>query len=282
MKKKVLIVLIAFLLIGCGPRFVYYQLDWLIPLILRDYISLNAEQKRLLKDRVVRRIDWHCRTQLGSYSTTLRTLSRDISNLDHPMEYQRMSEYYTKFYGYWTELIRQVSPDLAELLKTATDDQIEELFNNLNERGEEMRAEYVDLPEGELIKQREDRMIKAIRKWLSDPTPEQKQAVAMWSQQLKSLGSEWMQYRDRIEEEVRYLLRKRRDLPDFEQRFTDVLVHPERMRSESYQIKNDYNTDLTIKLALKINHLMTPEQRKRLTKRIDSLAEDFEKIKCEG
>ena len=281
MKRKLLIVLILLVVIGCGTRFIYYQLDWLIPFMLRDYISLNSEQKSILKERLVKQIDWHCKTQLSTYSAVLRSLSKDISNSDHPIDYDRLYGYYEKFQEFWTELIRQVAPDITELLKTATDDQIEELFNNLDERNDELRAEYIDLPPGELIKQREERMIKTLQKWLTDPTHEQVQAVSAWSRQLKPIGAEWLQYRDKVQDEVINLLKKRNELPEFEQRFAEILIHPERMRSATHQAKSDFNRDLTLKLAVNINKMMTPEQRTHLLKRIDSFAEDFDKIKCE-
>ena len=282
MKRKGLIVLIVILLFGCGPRFYYNQLDWLVPFYLSDYISLNSDQKSILKDRLRKQIDWHCRTQLAKYSATLRALSDDISNVDHPIDTVQANDYYLEFKGYWTSLIRQVAPDIAEILRSATDAQIQELFDNLDKRGEEIRAEYIDISPEELVKHREEHMIKALRRWLSTPTPEQEQAVAAWSKKLKPLGSEWVRYRDKIQEEVMLLLRQRKDLPDFEKRMTEVLVHPERLRSIEFQEKTDFNTDLTIKLAVEINHLMTPKQRTHLLKRINSFADDFEQIECKS
>ncbi len=280
MKRKALIVLFLLLVTGCGTRFFYYQLDWLIPFFLRDYISLNSEQKTILKERLIKQIDWHCKTQLGDYSEALRSLSKDISNAGHPIDYDRLSGYHAQFRGFWAELIRQVAPDIAEILRTATDAQIEELFENLDKRNEEMRAEYIDLPPNERIKQREERMIKGLRKWLSGPTPEQKQAVSAWIKQLKPIGQEWLLYRDKVQEEVINLLKQRKELPDFDQKLIEILTHPERMRSSAYQAKSDYNRDITLKLGVSIIHLMTPEQRTHLLKRIDSFATDFEKIKC--
>jgi len=167
MKRIALIVLFLLLVTGCGTRFYYSQLDWLIPFFLRDYISLNSEQKTILKERLLKQIDWHCKTQLADYSGALRSLSKDISNTDHPIDYDRLNDYYAKFRGFWTELIRQVAPDIAEILRTATDAQIEELFENLDERNDELRAEYIDLPPEERMKEREERMVKGLRKWLS-------------------------------------------------------------------------------------------------------------------
>jgi hypothetical protein len=275
MKRKMLIVFFLLLVIGCGTRFFYYQLDWLIPYFLRDYISLNSEQKSILKERLVKQIDWHCKTQLADYSEALRSLSRDISNQEHPIDYDKLNDYYAKFRDFWAELVRQVAPDIAEILRTATDAQIEELFENLDKRNDELRAEYIDLDPEERSKEREERMLKALRKWLSDPTPEQEKAVSTWSRQLKPIGQEWMQYRDKIQEAVINLLRQRKELPDFDQKFIEILTHPERMRSEVYQAKSDFNRDVTLKLAVNITDLMTPEQRTKF-------ATDFEKIKCDS
>jgi len=40
------------LLAGCGVRFFYTQLDWLIPWHLRDYVSLDAGQRSALDRRL--------------------------------------------------------------------------------------------------------------------------------------------------------------------------------------------------------------------------------------
>ena len=282
MKRKGLIVLIAILLSGCGPRFYYNQMDWLIPFYLNDYISLNSEQKSLLKERLQKQIDWHCKTQLARYAATLRALSKDISNVDHPIDAVQVNDYYLEFQGYWTTLVRQVAPDIAEILRSTTDAQIQELFDTLDKRSREIKAEYIDIPPDELVKHREEQMIKTLRRWLSDPTSEQEQAVAAWSKKLKPLGSEWLRYRDKIQEEVIHLLRQRKDLSDFEKRMTEILVHPEKMRSIAFQEKTDFNTALTIKLAVEINHLMTPKQRIHLLKRINSFADDFDQIECKS
>jgi hypothetical protein len=282
MKRIILITLILIHLSGCGPRFYYSQLDWLIPFFLSDYISLNSDQKSLLKARLQKQIDWHCKTQLLRYSATLRALSKDISNVDHPIDAAKVNDYYLEFQGYWTILVRQVAPDLAEILKSATDAQIQELFDNLDKRSQEIRAEYIDVPPEELVKHREEQMMKALRRWLSDPKTEQEQAVAAWSKKLKPLGSEWLRYRDKIQEEIMHLLQQRKDLPDFEIGMTEILVNPERMRTIGFQEKTDFNTNLTIKLVVEINHLMTTTQRTHLLKRINSIADDFEQIKCKG
>ena len=282
MKRISLIVLTLIYLAGCGPSFYYSQLDWLIPSFLSDYISLNSEQKSLLKERLQKQIEWHCQTQLPKYSATLRALSKDISSVDHPIDALQVNDYYLTIQGYWTTLVGQVAPDFAEILRSATDAQIQDLFENLDKRSQEIRAEYIDIPPEELVKHREEQMMKALRRWLSDPTSEQEQAVAAWSKRLKPLGSDWLIYRDRIKEEVMALLKQRKELTDFEKRMTEVLVNPERMRTIGYQEKTEYNTDLTIKLVVEINHLMTPKQRTHLLKRINSLADDFETIKCKS
>lgn len=41
---------------GCGVRFFYSQLDWLVPWYLRDYVTLDDSQRALLDRRLTLRL----------------------------------------------------------------------------------------------------------------------------------------------------------------------------------------------------------------------------------
>ena len=79
----------AFLVVfaGCGPRLIYPHLDWLIPWYVNDYISLDDTQNNMLQKRLLKQLDWHCRTQLPSYAKTLRAIGREFANSDLAFDY---------------------------------------------------------------------------------------------------------------------------------------------------------------------------------------------------
>jgi hypothetical protein len=281
MKNRALIFLLAIVLAGCGPRLVYSHLDWLIPWYVSDYISLYSDQKNMLEKRLLKLLDWHCRTQLPAYATTLRALGRDLANSSEPVDATTLKTYNTKLMALWKALLQKIGPDITAILATATDAQIDELFHNLDKQNQKFKKEYVDLPPDELIQNREERMVKRTKYWISKLNPEQKQAVSDWSSQLVPIAGDWIQNRERIQSEARRLLGQRRDNPEFRTAIQELILNPENMRSAEYQRKIDIDTAVTIKLVVQLNQLLTEKQRSYLLDRIESLAADFDTLSCD-
>jgi hypothetical protein len=281
MKNRALIFLLAIVLAGCGPRLVYPHLDWLIPWYVSDYISLDSDQKTMLEDRLSKLLDWHCRAQLPAYATTLRALGRDLANSSEPVDTATLKTYNTRLMALWKALLQKIGPDITAILATATDAQIDELFHNLDKQNQKFKKEYVDLPPDELIQNREERMVKRTKYWISKLNPEQKQAVSDWSSQLVPIAGDWIQNRERIQSEARRLLGQRRDNPEFRTAIQELIVNPESIRTAEYQRKIDINTAVTIELLVQLNQLLTEKQRSYLLDRIESLAADFGTLSCD-
>jgi hypothetical protein len=268
-------------LAGCGPRYIYPHLNWLVPWYVSDYISLDASQKNMLQKRLLAQLDWHCRTQLPAYAETLRAIGREFAEADPAIDYSAIQSYNFKLMELWKKLMRQIGPDIADILITASDEQIDELFDNLAKQNREFRQEYVDLPQAKRNENRQKRMVKRLKYWISDPTAEQKEAISTWSQQMVPLAEDWLQNREMIQTEARRLLVDRRSNPEFRATLLEIVVNPEYMRIPDYQAKIETNTELTIRLIIQLDRLLTPTQRSYLLKRIDSLATDFDKLSCD-
>lgn len=281
MKMKFLIVALLILTFGCGPRILYPHLDWLIPWYVDDYISLDSEQQSLLEERLARQIDWHCRTQLTNYADFLRSLAKDIANPQQPVDYQLLEGYYDQLRRHWQELIHRTAPDIADILATATDAQINELYKNLKERNEKLKSKYVDPAPEKLDALRGERMAKQLRYWLSQLTEDQKLAIDQWSRQLKPTAADWLQNSKKIQNAARHLLDLRHNPEDFKQKFIEILVNPELMRSAEYQSKINANTDMTLKFLVDVLGMRTSDQQKHLLNRLESLAKDFDHLSCD-
>jgi hypothetical protein len=266
---------------GCGPKLLYPHLNWLIPFYVDDYISLNREQSSLLEERLARVLDWHCRTQLPAYARSLEELTKDLKDPLYPLSYERLQYYSNQLTIHWRELSKKIGPQMADILATASDEQLAEMFQNLEKRNNKYKSEYVDIPLNELEKKRKKRLAKDLKQWISRLTPEQKQAVSDWSAQIKPLATDGLRYRESILTEFNNLLAKRRHDPNFKEAFVALLVNFDQMRALDYQKKIDYNTEVIFKLLIKIDRSLNPTQRAYLLKRIDSLAADFEKLSCD-
>ncbi len=279
MKNLICISFCLILVFGCGPGFIYPHLDWLIPWYIDDYISLNSDQSSMLKSRLMQQLDWHCRTQLSAYAEYLRDIAADFEK--SAITYTSLESHFARLLKHWRDLMRQIAPDVADILITATDDQIEELFSNLEKENQELRAEYLDPPADKLLEIRRKKMIKRLDYWISSLTEEQKLAVRDWNLQLQPLSEEWLQNRERFQADLRHLLARRADTNDFREKLSEMIIYPERSRSPEYQEKLEHNKVVTLKFIVAIDRLMTPGQRKKLVRRLNSLAKDFDRLKCE-
>ena len=281
MKKLTACIIILVSLAACGPRLVYHHLDWLIPWYVSDYISLDSDQKNLLEKRLSILLDWHCRTQLPVYALTLRALGGDLANSADPVDAATLQAYNTRILALWQELLQQIGPDITDILSLASDDQIRELFENLAKQNQKFRKKHVDLAPDELIPNRQKRMIKRLKYWISDLNPAQRQAVSDWSSQLTPIAEQWLQNRERIQTEARRLLARRDDNPEFRAAMQELIIHPANMRSVAYQRKIDINTGITLKLLVQLDQMLTEDQRSHLLDRIESLAADFDTLSCD-
>ncbi len=281
MKRFLLASIFLIVFVGCGPRYIYPHLDWLVPWYVSDYISLDATQKNMLQKRLLKQLDWHCRTQLPAYSETLRAIGREFANADQALDFSQIQSYNIKLMKLWRELMNQIGPDITDILITASNEQIDELFANLAKQNREFRKEYVDLPPAELNENRQKRMHKRLKYWISDPTVDQKEAIAIWSKQLVPLSEGWLQNRVMLQDKARRLLAWRNSSRTFRTAVLQFIVNPELFRTPAYQAKIENNIDLTIKLIIQLDRLLTPAQRSYLLKRIDSLATDFDKLSCD-
>ncbi len=281
MKKFLLILSFLIVVVGCGPRYIYPHLNWLVPWYVSDYISLDDTQKNMLQKRLLKQLDWHCRTQLPTYAETLRAIGRDLAKADQPVNYSKIRSYNIKLMELWKGLMKQIGPDITDILITASDEQIGELFDNLATQNQEFRKEYVDLPARKLTEKRQKRMNKRLKYWISNATAEQKEAISSWSEQMVPITQDWLQNREMIQAEARRLLARRSSGPDFRADLLKFIVNPEFFRTPAYQAKIETNIEITIKLIIELDRLLTPAQRSYLLKRIESLASDFDKLSCD-
>jgi len=281
MKRYILIILLMIGVSGCSLRMTYPNLDWLIPWYVGDYITLNPEQSGLLDKRLMHALDWHCRTQLPVYAQGLKDLANDLDDSRLPLNVERLKAYADQLNVLWREIKIQIGPEIADIMVTASDEQIAELFENLELRNNTFKAEYVDIPLDRLEQKRRKKMIRRINRWFSEITQEQKQAVVDWSAEIRPLAADGLDHRQRVMAELRNLLTTRQDDPDFKGAFVDLLTNIDQRRSALYQKNIDANTDLTLMLLAKIERSLTSTQRSYLLGRINALSADFEKLNCD-
>jgi hypothetical protein len=280
--RSFLISLLTLLLItACGPRWYYHQLDWMIPWYVDDYLALDSDQRSALENRLARQLDWHCRTQLPGYAAFLRSVGQEFKAPGKTVTRKQFAYHLETLKRYWKDLMARIGPDVADILITASDDQIEELFRNIEKDNLERQRTYVDPPAHEIVQNRSNRMVDRLEKWIGNLTSAQYAAVGEWSQDTGANTDQWFANRRGTQQAFRNLIATRALDPDFKEKFTALLVLPEVVRTKAYQERLDRNIALMLDLLTEIEKTLTDAQRAHLLAYLESLAEDFDVLACQ-
>lgn len=281
MRNAILIMFIFLTVTACGPRWYYPHLDWLLPWYVGDYISLNTSQRGELATRLARHLLWHCQTQVPSYAAFLREIKSDLENPPGTLTSDRIWAYAAALKAYWKDLIRRIGPDVAEILATASDDQIAELYKNIEQDNRELEYTYVDIPVEEIFKNRTARMTDRLEHWIGTLSDDQMKAVQQWSYQLGKTADQWIANRRRVQKAFWEILATRHDDPAFRQAFITLLTWPETRRTERYQQLHEHRTHLTVALLAEIGAMLTPAQRTHFLEKLEALSADFDMLTCQ-
>jgi hypothetical protein len=264
---------------GCTVRLVYTQLDWLAPWYLGNYVSLDEAQRAMLDERLAVRLDWHCSSELPRYADWLRRVEGDLQNGE--ISAQHLSVHLEVAEAFLRNLGSRLPHAAAALLITFTDAQIEELFENLEDRLADNRETFVDKPAVLLQQERAARMERRLRRWLGRLNTAQQARVEAWSVGLAPFGEQWIDNRARWQGELREAIEGLRHDPlALEARLEALMVYPERGWSDEYRARMDFNRAQTLALLVDLYRLSSERQRERLIQRIGSLARDFERLSC--
>ncbi len=281
MRKILLVIATVALLSACGPRWMYTNLDWLIPWYVEDYIELEPHQDDELAVRLAYQLDWHCRTQMPRYADFLRELQEELRPPGRPVSAERWAAHLDRLRQYWIELVRQIGPDAIAILISASDEQIDTLFVNIEKTNLDLEREYVEPTIKERRRNRHKRMQKRIAYWTGPLNADQKALVVQWAHGLAETAEEWLAHRRMFQAALQRELARRQTGADFERRFLDLFASPEQLRDPSYQAKIDTNKRLTFQFLENLSRSLTRKQRQHIVKRLDKLAAELEQLACE-
>jgi hypothetical protein len=164
---------------------------------------------------------------------------------------------------------------------SATDEQIDELFENLEKKNREIENEYVTPPPLTIIQNRQKRMQKRLDYWFGGLTESQLQAVKAWNLQIETIAADRVAYRRKIQAAGRHILENRTNPDALEAALRRLFTNTEEFRSENYQRKIDVNTQRTLELLAYLLATLTPNQRNHLSNRLETLASELDQLSCD-
>ena len=278
--KKGLLIAIIFLLGGCSTKFTYNNLDWLIHWYIDDYVSLSSRQEERFDEYFSSWQDWHRNEELSRYIDHLRALKSDLQS--ETLVAAQIESHLNNSRQHWERLRDHISPALVDLAEELEDEQIEELFEELNEQNEEVLEELTEFNEKSEKEQTEARLEdieEGVSEFVGRLNDNQKAIIKRYSGDFSSTRALWITYRQEFQQAARNMLATRKDNPQFREEFLALLTHPDKFRSNAYVTLREQNTKTYSRMAEELFYQLTDKQKHKLISKIDDMIADFEYLK---
>ncbi|AZF65357.1 MULTISPECIES: DUF6279 family lipoprotein [Pseudomonas] len=278
LKFLVVLLTLSLVLAGCNRvGLAYRNLDVIIPWTLNDYLDMNAGQKSWFNDTLKEHLAWHCTTQLPGYLDWLDRLQQMVDNnqvTDAALQARTVEAKQAI-----AEVAREITPSAIQLLQGLDDQQVKEMSDALAKDLRKRQDEYLKPPLAQQIKERAQRMSKRLDAWIGPLSDSQQNRVTAWSIALGEQNQEWIGNRARWQAQFIAAVQQRHSA-DFPQKMQQLLVDRESLWTPEYKAAYARTETAARSLIVDLMAESTPQQRMKLTQKIDGVRSDFKALKC--
>jgi len=184
------------LLAGCSMvRVGYENLPTLAMWQVGKYLSLDAEQKRLVTARLGSVHDWHRSTQLSDYAQLLRSIQRQVAT--GPIDEARIRQWRVELLERWAPLVDQVAPVAVEVASSIQPTQLNRMRGEFERGNLRVKKEWLPESDAERVKVRARRYADRAEWFLGDLTNAQRRIARETAEQLPP-GNEDRWYAQRL------------------------------------------------------------------------------------
>ena len=277
-RAALLLTAFALLLGGCSMvRIGYDYIDRFAAWMAVDYFDLEADQRDAFDKHFARIYAWHRRHELPDYavlfSETQKRIRRGLTADDVHWLINSAKLRYAR-------LGRQAAPDVAVMLATLSDAQIDHFFKAIEKDNEKFLRDYRsrDSEQARRAAQRK-RALSQIEDWTGSLTGRQEERVTALL--LKTPLADRLRHEDRLrrQREFRALIAHRKEPREaFTRRVQNWLVNwesgrtpeAERLINESWQKRAEFLAE--------VDKLLTAEQRRHAIDRLQQFIDDFRQL----
>lgn len=256
-KKLGTLLIICSALVGCSSKFVYNNMDWLLIEYLEDYVELNDAQEEVVEQKIALLSEWHRSEEIPNYIDHLDELMQINPNT---LTLEQLEEQQAKFQQHSERLVARIAPELYEVAQELSDEQVEELMDNIRVRHTKYKNKYQPLTETETRHVYQERIEDNLDTWLGEVNAPQKRLVEQWTQEMYVTSGDWVNYQTNMRIEVNTLLNDRHDLIRFKPEFDNLMFNPRSLYTNQLENKLNHNRNVANNYLIKIINSMTEEQ----------------------
>ena len=258
-------------------RFSYNHGDTLLYWWLDAYVDFEGDQSDGVKRDIRELFQWHRKTQLQDYAALLGNFQRQLAG--NPTQADLLGAY-REMRNRTETLALKAVPDMVDLARSLTPDQIAQMESRFNKKNDEYRRKFVS---GSVEKRQEARFDKSMEQfklWFGPFSKEQEAALRRASDARPLDSNIWLEERILRQRKILALTRKiQEEKPSKEQTSAMItaLVHEFFNRMDAPERKAFYDsyTNATTNYILTAIKIATPAQKAHAQKRMQGWIDEL-------
>ena len=267
--------LLISLLIACSIKTIYNRLDYLIPSYVEGMVSLDEMLAEKVEQRTQLLINWHRNTQLKQYADLLHAYQQDFGP---QLSEERVLQHMSAMKSLWLPLQTKLNEEMTALLPLLNDEQLEELFDSIDENNEDFYDEYIDLDKDERNEQYTERLRENYENWLGDLTEQQEQTVVKAAYKFHNSAATRLQHRKYWQSAIREILDSSDDSATRAER---LHLFFERFNAEpnvALAAADEANKQVVAWLTVKLVHAANADQEEYFLSKTDDYIRIFNEL----
>ncbi|MDE3735729.1 DUF6279 family lipoprotein [Metapseudomonas resinovorans] len=275
---RLLLFATALLLASCSRLdLAYRNLDLIIPLWVKSYVTLDDRQEQWLDSHLQQHLAWHCRTQLPIYVDWLESVR--LQTKQPHLEPATVQGWIDNVQGSVKRISVEITPTVIGLTENLSPGQVGELYVAMDEKNEALHDEYLAPSMTKQVDQRTQRMVKRVEDWMGRATARQRARIAEWSKAQGEYNRIWMENRQAWQLALRRTLYARHN-PDFAAQLTSLLQSPKTHGTAAFRTFEAQQLQTFASLLADLFNQAETDQRRHLDNRLADLASDLRGLAC--
>ncbi|MDN2482728.1 DUF6279 family lipoprotein [Vibrio agarivorans] len=270
MRKWLGLILLCVFLSGCGIRFLYNNVDWLVIEYLDDHVELERDQEEWLSNKVAILSEWHRRHEIPHYIEHLdQLISLDLATFSS----QDLAIQKRQFQQHGERLLSEIEPKVLILASQLNDEQVNQFMKNLRVRHGKYQDKYQDLNEDEIRQRYAERIAENLEQWLGDLTKEQEVLIQLWTSEMEITVNDWVSYQTQVRLQIKEMLAQRTDTVTLERKLNSVLTDPQRLYSSELNRKLEHNRQVMDLYFVQLVNIATDKQARHYRETLEDWKE---------
>ena len=260
------------LISGCTTSFVYNRLDSLITWYVDDYVDLTSAQQSLLQQELQPALQWHRQEELQKNIALLDTMLSDVSK---PVKVDEVAA--------WTDELmqsfRRVQLNMVDVAlkfsSSLSDEQMQEFIDNVWDKHEERKDEYLSRTNEEYIEDSYDSLEGRLSEYLGRLSDEQQALLQQAAGSLQRLDYAWLEDRDDWLRRIQPYLQRN---PGWQDEIRQLFANRESYRSEKYQQVFAHNLAVVNQAVTDVLNMRDDRQQKILLAELSEFKSEIQNL----